>query len=105
MRKILKDAGIADKTIGYQVELVATDIVIFRMLRESLFSEESMTRDEVSREGNARVKTNPLLFALREQSKLVQAGLDKLTMNIKSKKVKAEVEDGFTRFMADMGND
>jgi len=105
IRQVLKQAGVHDGTLGYQIETVATSVVVFRKMRRELMALDSMTILEYSDKGQERIKTHPLLAAIREQSKLIIIGLDKLTMNIKSKKVKAEVEDGFTRFMEEMNRE
>ena len=92
--KKLTEAGAYDPTLSYQVELVASDLLIYRKLRDAcLDDEESVTFKEKSREGNSRTKVNPIFSELRRQSKIVQEGLDMLTMNIKSKKKKAETSD------------
>ena len=100
IRKVLEDYGGYDDTLGLQIELVATDILVYRKLREALLDDStSLTRTEISREGEGRLRVNPLVFELREQSKIVQKGLDSLTMNIKSKKEREVVEDTFSKFL------
>lgn len=105
IRGVLKKTGGYDGTQGYQIELVATDIVVFRKIRRALLEAETVTVTEFSREGDPREKPHPLLFQLREQSKVVSKGLDLLMMNIKSKKGKAEAADSFAAFMSEMGKD
>lgn len=91
IKRILRNsAGGYDGTQGYQVELVATDIVTYRMIRAAFYASGEVLITETSREGDSRTKPNPLLHQLREQSKIVSSGLDLLTMNIKSKKGKVE---------------
>jgi hypothetical protein len=107
--KKLTEAGAYDPTLSYQVELVASDLLIYRKLRDAcLDDEESVTFKEKSREGNSRTKVNPIFSELRRQSKIVQEGLDMLTMNIKSKKKKAETSDTIqelTRMMKEEEDD
>lgn len=107
--KKLTEAGAYDPTLSYQVELVASDLLIYRKLRDAcLDDEESVTFKEKSREGNSRTKVNPIFSELRRQSKIVQEGLDMLTMNIKSKKKKAETSDAIqelTRMMKEEEDD
>lgn len=103
IRKVLKDSGGYDPTLGYQIELVATDILLYRKLRSAVQELDSVTVTETSREGHPRVRPHPLIFELREQSKVVSKGLDLLMMNIKSKKGKAEAADSFSTFMERMG--
>lgn len=107
--KKLTEAGAYDPTLSYQVELVASDLLIYRKLRDAcLEEEESVTFKEKSREGNSRTRVNPIFSELRRQSKIVQEGLDMLTMNIKSKKKKAETSDTIqelTRMMKEEEDD
>lgn len=107
--KKLTEAGVYDPTLSYQVELVASDLLIYRKLRDAcLEEEESVTYEEKSREGYSRTKVNPIFSALRRQSKIVQEGLDMLTMNIKSKKKKPESSDAIqelTRMMKEEEDD
>ena len=104
IRGLLKKQGVWDGTQGYQIELVATDIIIYRRLRERLLSEDIVIVEK-SREGDDRVKPNPLIFQLREQSKLVSKGLDMLWMNVKSKGGKTESADAFASFMDGLNDD
>jgi hypothetical protein len=105
--KILRDAGAYDATLGYQIELVATDIYLFRSIRRSLFDsiDKQMTIKEESREGKPRLKPNPMIFQLREQSKVVAKNLDALLMNVKSKKDRKQAEDSLSEFMKSMSDD
>ena len=105
--KILRDAGASDATLGYQIELVATDIYLFRSIRRSLFDslDKQMTIKEESREGKPRLKPNPMIFQLREQSKVVAKNLDALLMNVKSKKDRKQAEDSLSEFMKSMSDD
>ena len=105
--KILRDAGAYDATLGYQSELVATDIYLFRSIRRSLFDslDKQMTIKEESREGKPRLKPNPMIFQLREQSKVVAKNLDALLMNVKSKKDRKQAEDSLSEFMKSMSDD
>ena len=106
IRKKLEDAGVYDATLSYQVELVASDLLVYRKFRDACLNDVvEVYFNEKSREGNDRIKINPLFSALRQQSKIVREGLDALTMNIKSKKAKKEVDDSFREFMEHFKND
>ena len=106
IKKVLSDYGGYDDTLGLQIELVATDILVYRKLRIALLDPEiNLVNVELSREGDERLRVNPLVFELREQSKTVQKGLDSLTMNIKSKKEREVVEDTFNKFMEELNKD
>lgn len=82
---ILKKTGIDVKPLVHQIETVATDILVYRKIRDALLTSD-LTRTETSDRGQVRLKASPLLAALREQSTVVQRGLDKLGMNVKSRK-------------------
>ena len=106
IRKKLEDAGVYDATLSYQVELVASDLLVYRKFRDACLDDAvEVYSNEKSREGDDRIKVNPLFSALRQQSKIVREGLDALTMNIKSKKAKKEVDDSFREFMEHFKND
>ena len=102
--KLLKEAGAYDATLIYQIELVATDILLYRRIREALFDDEKnkMSVNEKSREGNKRLKPNPMIFQLREQSKVVAKNLDALLMNVKSKKGAKKAANSLAEFMKAM---
>ena len=101
--KILKEAGAYDHTLDFKIELVATDFLVFRKIREELLSNETkLTRTEHTDEGRERLKASPLLYEIREQSKAVQKGLDLLLMNVKSKKKKSAASDALSEFMERM---
>ena len=86
IKKKLKDAGVYDSTLAYQL--------VYRKFRDACLSDDTaVSFTEKSREGDDRIKVSPLFSAMRQQSKIVREGLDALTMNIKSKKVKKEVDD------------
>jgi len=103
IRKILQDSGGYNPRIGYHIDTVASDIVVYRRIRSELLAPDSkMARVEITDAGNERVKTNPLIMEFREQSKVVMKGLDLLTMNIKSNKVKSEVKSALAEFMEAM---
>jgi len=96
--RILEDAGVYEKSLIFQVELVAGDILAYRKVRNALLNDgEDATFPIERREGDTIIKINPLFAELRLQSKSVREGLDKLTMNIKSKKNKADTEDGLSK--------
>ena len=100
IKRKLEAAGVYDATLTYQVELVASDLLVYRKFRDACLRDDvTVTFTEKSREGDPRLKVSPVFAALRLQSKIVRDGLDALTMNIKSKKVKKDVEDSFSRFM------
>ena len=98
--KILKDSGIYSPLLAYQVEIVATDILIYRKMRAELLEATTFTAKEISREGHERARTSPLVPLVRKQSEIVQKGLDRLTMNVASKKGRELAKDSLSDFMA-----
>ena len=85
LNAILKKAGIDVAPLAHQIETVATDILVYRRIRDALLTSD-LTRTETTDAGQVRLKASPLLASLRDQSMVVQRGLDKLGLNVKSKK-------------------
>lgn len=80
VRSVLKKAGKWAPEMGYQVELLATDLLIYRRLREELLT-GAVLITEKSREGNDRQKVHPAVAALKQQADAVRADLKSLLMN------------------------
>lgn len=80
VRSVLKRAGKWAPEMGYQVELLATDLLIYRRLRDELL-EGAVLITETSREGNDRQKVHPAVAALKQQADAVRADLKSLLMN------------------------
>lgn len=100
--KLLKDAGSYEPRLGYQIESVASDILIYRRLRDQLLTRTDFMVVEKSREGYDRAKVTSLVMEVRLQSERVQKGLDLLLMNVKSKKGKGPAKDSLSEFMEAM---
>lgn len=100
--KLLKDAGSYEPRLGYQIESVASDILIYRRLRDQLLTRTDFLVTEKSREGYDRTKVTSLVMEVRLQSERVQKGLDLLLMNVKSKKGKGTAKDALSEFMEAM---
>lgn len=100
--KLLKDAGSYEPRLGYQIESVASDIIIYRRLRDQLLMRTDFLVTEKSREGFDRTKVTSLVMEVRLQSERVQKGLDLLLMNVKSKKGKGGGKDALSEFMEAM---
>ena len=100
--KLLKDAGSYEPRLGYQIESVASDILIYRRLRDQLLTKTDFMVVEKSREGYDRAKVTSLVMEVRLQSERVQKGLDLLLMNVKSKKGKGAGKDALSEFMERM---
>lgn len=100
--KLLKDEGSYQPRLGYQIESVASDIIIYRRLRDQLLMRTDFLVTEKSREGFDRTKVTSLVMEVRLQSERVQKGLDLLLMNVKSKKGKGAGKDALSEFMERM---
>ena len=81
---------------------VASDIIIYRRLRDQLLTKTDFMVVEKSREGYDRSKVTSLVMEVRLQSERVQKGLDLLLMNVKSKKGKGQGKDALSEFMEAM---
>ena len=81
---------------------VASDIIIYRRLRDQLLMKTDFMVVEKSREGYDRSKVTSLVMEVRLQSERVQKGLDLLLMNVKSKKGKGSAKDALSEFMEKM---
>jgi hypothetical protein len=100
--KLLKEEGSYQPRLGYQIESVASDIIIYRRLRDQLLTKTDFMVVEKSREGYDRSKVTSLVMEVRLQSERVQKGLDLLLMNVKSKKGKGQGKDALSEFMEAM---
>ena len=100
--KLLKDEGSYQPRLGYQIGSVASDIIIYRRLRDQLLMRTDFLVTEKSREGFDRTKVTSLVMEVRLQSERVQKGLDLLLMNVKSKKGKGAGKDALSEFMERM---
>ena len=81
---------------------MASDIIIYRRLRDQLLMRTDFLVTEKSREGFDRTKVTSLVMEVRLQSERVQKGLDLLLMNVKSKKGKGAGKDALSEFMERM---
>ena len=103
---ILKDAGVYDGRLIFQIEVCATSLMSYRKMRaQYLDPEESCYIVELSREGMPRKKPNPLAAELRQEGAALTANLAKLTMNIKDAKQRADVNDAFEKFLAEFNDE
>lgn len=82
LRQTLKDEGLYHPEMARQVELTASTLMLFRKVREVAMSEaEKVTIKETSREGDGRIKNNPIFFLYKEYADLLQRNLRALNMN------------------------
>ena len=93
LRKILKDEGIYRKEMSQQVELTASTFLVFRKVRDVVLSDnESALIIETSREGDKRVKNNPVFFLYKEMADLLRRDLRALNMNKELTKGKEDLK-------------
>lgn len=82
IRRHLQKADVYAPELSYQIELAASDILLYRKLREKALSEDTpITVTEYSREGKPREKINPVFAAMKEQADVVRRDLRSLYMN------------------------
>lgn len=82
IRRQLIKAGVYSQELAYQVELAASDLLLYRKLRDAALSESTeVTVTEYSRENNAREKINPIFDAMKKQADVVRKDLRALYMN------------------------
>lgn len=93
LRKVLKDEGIYRKEMSQQVELTASTLLVFRKVRDVVLSDnESALIIETSREGDKRVKNNPVFFLYKEMADLLRRDLRALNMNKELTKGKEDLK-------------
>ena len=82
LRQTLTKADIYRPEMARQVELTASTLMVFRKVRDQVLHElETVTVRETSREGDLRVKNNPVFFLYKEMADLLQRNLRALNMN------------------------
>lgn len=80
VRDTLRKAGKWSPEMSYQVELLASDLLLYRQLRADIMAHGVMVV-EMSREGNPRARLRPSVQMLRQQSDAVRSDLRVLLMN------------------------
>lgn len=82
LRQTLTKADIYRPEMARQVELTASTLMVFRKVRDAVLHElEAVTVKETSREGDPRIKNNPVFFLYKEMADLLQRNLRALNMN------------------------
>ena len=80
VRDMLRKADKWSPEMSYQVELLASDLLLYRQLRADIMANGVMVV-ETSREGNVRSRLRPSVQMLRQQSDAVRSDLKVLLMN------------------------
>ena len=82
LRQTLKDENLYRPEMARQVELTASTLMVWRKVRDTVIQEcERVTIEETSREGDGRIKNNPMFFLYKEMADLLQRNLRALNMN------------------------
>ncbi len=111
LRKVLKTEGLYRPEMSQQVELTASTLLVFRKIRDAALDElEKATIKETSREGDMRIKNNPIFFLYKEMADLLRRDLRALNMNKeltkgKTDKINDEEEDALTLLMRQQSED
>ena len=111
LRKVLKDEGLYRKEMSQQVELTASTLLVFRKVRDAALDEiEKATIKETSREGDTRIKNNPIFFLYKEMADLLRRDLRALNMNKeltkgKTDKINDEEEGALALLMRQQSED
>lgn len=111
LRKVLKTEGLYRPEMSQQVELTASTLLVFRKIRDAALDElEKATIKETSREGDMRIKNNPIFFLYKEMADLLRRDLRALNMNKeltkgKNDKINDEEEDALTLLMRQQSED
>lgn len=82
LRQMLTKENLYRPEMARQVELTASTLMVFRKVRDAVIQEcESVTIKETSREGDRRIKNNPMFFLYKDMADLLQRNLRALNMN------------------------
>lgn len=82
IRGILQERDKYSKEMSYQIELLASDLLVFRRIRDEALKEETtLTVIEKSRENCDRVKENPVFILMARYADRVRKDLRSLMMN------------------------
>ena len=82
LRQTLKDENLYRPEMARQVELTASTLMVFRVVRDvAIRLGEDVTIEETSREGDARIKNNPVIYQYIQVADLLQRNLRALNMN------------------------
>ncbi len=95
LRKTLVNEGMYKPEMARQVELTASTLLLWRKVRDMAMREgEDATVTEMSREGDKRVKNNPIFYLYKEYADLLQRNLRALNMNKELTKGKDDTAGG-----------
>ena len=74
--------GLYRPEMARQLELTASTLMVFRVVRDvAIRLNQDVTIKETSREGDARIKNNPVIYQYIQVADLLQRNLRALNMN------------------------
>ena len=94
IRGKLKKQGLYRPELGYQIELTARNLLLYRRLSDECMSLGGARVTEYGGEGSPRVRVSPLFDAVKKQAEIVRRDLTVLWMNRGLKKNLEEGDDG-----------
>ena len=82
VRIVLKEHEMYSSEMSYQIELLASDLLVFRKIRDEVLKEEQTpTVTEKSREGEDRIRENPIYNLMAKFADRLRKDLRSLMMN------------------------
>ena len=111
MRQTLTKEGLYRPEMARQVELTASTLMVFRVVRDvAIRLNQDVTIKETSREGDARIKNNPVIYRYIQVADLLQRNLRALNMNKeltrgKDEKVNESEDDPLALLMKEQKED
>lgn len=82
VRRVLKEHEMYSSEMSYQIELLASDLLVFRKIRDEVLKEEQTpTVTEKSREGEDRIRENPIYNLMAKFADRLRKDLRSLMMN------------------------
>lgn len=82
VRRVLKEHEMYSSEMSYQIELLASDLLVFRKIRDEVLKEEQTpTVTEKSREGEDRIRENPIYNLMDKFADRLRKDLRSLMMN------------------------
>ena len=108
IRRILQENGKYSNEMSYQIELLASDLLVFRRIREeALAADTKLIVVEKSREGFDREKENPIFILMARYADRVRKDLRALMMNQEiqqGEENKTKDDDALTKLMEQLSD-
>nr|DAM83363.1 MAG TPA: hypothetical protein [Caudoviricetes sp.] len=108
IRRILQENDKYSNEMSYQIELLASDLLVFRRIREeALAADTKLIVVEKSREGFDREKENPIFILMARYADRVRKDLRALMMNQEiqqGEENKTKDDDALTKLMEQLSD-